>query len=167
MVYCFSPPPPITSPPHPPLHPLWFFLSLTVSLSLAPWRHVKCAQISVMGWEFITFTLRPFMRSHPGALCRTVNQAWQRWGGGWGGWRGLEVSSSSTLCLVSQEEKHCGGEKTHLRIDTRRTRWQNTHTHTHYRDAERKRERRGGGVPSGVPLLFTACTIKMRIYCIL
>lgn len=44
-------------------------LSLTVSVSLAPWRHVKCAQISVMGWEFINFTLRPFMRSHPGEVC--------------------------------------------------------------------------------------------------
>lgn len=31
--------------------------------------------------------------------------------------KGMEVSPSSTLCLVSQEEMHCGGENTHLRID--------------------------------------------------
>lgn len=54
---------PITTPLHPPLHPFY------LSFSLAPWRHVKCAQISVMGWEFITFTLRPFMRSHPREVC--------------------------------------------------------------------------------------------------
>ncbi len=57
-----------------------------------------------------------------GALCRTVNQAWQRRGGGREGGNGwmkrMEVSSSSTLRLVSLEKMHCGGENTHLCIDT-------------------------------------------------
>ena len=58
------------SPAHLPLHPPSLLpLSRSVSVSGAPWRHVKCAQLSVMGWEFITFTLRPFMRSHPGEVC--------------------------------------------------------------------------------------------------
>lgn len=72
-----------------------------------------------------------------GALCRTVNQAWQRrggerggeWrgGGGGGGWmRRMEVSPSSTPCLVSLEEMHCGGENTHLCTDTQCTRRLNT-----------------------------------------
>lgn len=52
-------------------------LSLSVSLSSAPWRHVKCAQISVMGCEFITFTLRPFMRSHPREVCLPERSAAQ------------------------------------------------------------------------------------------
>lgn len=30
----------------------------------------------------------------------------------------MEVSPSSTLGLVSQEEMHCSGENAHLRIDT-------------------------------------------------
>lgn len=50
---------------------------LTFSLSLAPWRPDKCAQISVMGWEFITFTLRPFMRSHPEEVCLSKRSAVQ------------------------------------------------------------------------------------------
>lgn len=67
----FSPSPPHRISPPPPLPPSLLppSLSLPVSLSPTPWRHVKCAQISVMGWEFITFTLRPFMRSHPGEVC--------------------------------------------------------------------------------------------------
>lgn len=40
--------------------------------------------------------------------------------------KGMEVSPSSTLCLVSQEEMHCGGENTHLRVDTQRAQGLNT-----------------------------------------
>lgn len=65
-----------------------------------------------------------------GALCCTVNQAWQRWGGGgWvqgedgeemDGWRGMEVGPSPSLCLISQEEMHHsrGRKKTHTCTQT-------------------------------------------------
>lgn len=58
---------------------------------------------------------------YAGALCRTVNRAWQRWGRiakgevrGVDGWKGVDVSPSSMLRLVSQEETHCGRENHHL-----------------------------------------------------
>lgn len=57
------------------------------------------------------------------------------------GWMrgGMEVSPSSTLCLVSQEEMHCGGENTHLHIDTLYSKTKHTacadrKIHTHCRD---------------------------------
>lgn len=50
------------------------------------------------------------------------------------GCTGMEVSPSSTLCLVSPEEIHCGGENTHLCTDTHHTQSADCKTCTHCRE---------------------------------
>lgn len=144
---------PITPPhPHPtPIHPFCLSLSdcesISCSLKTCQMCSDQCNGLRVHYIHSAPFYEVTSWRGLPaGALCRTVNQAWQRWGGEgrveeeMDGWRGMEVSPSSTLCLVSQEEMHCGGENTHLRIDTLCSKAKHTvcadrRTHTHHRDA--------------------------------
>lgn len=116
---------PITTPPHSPLQPFCLSLSLCESISGSLKTCQMCSD-QCNGLRVHYIHSAPFYevtswRDLPaGALCHTVNQAWQRWGGGGeDGWmKRMEVSPSSMLCLVSQGEMHCGGENTHLCIDT-------------------------------------------------
>lgn len=127
----------VTSTPSLLLHPSLMLLSLSLSESISGFLKTcqmcsdQCNGLRVHYIHSAPFYEVTSWRGLPArALCCTVNQAWQRWGGGgWvqgedgeemDGWRGMEVGPSPSLCLISQEEIHrsrAGGKKkkhTHL-----------------------------------------------------